>query len=304
MKIHVTLVIPTKDRAFDITRLLVSIAEQERLPDDVIIVDGSAESIQELVEGFTTLPIRYFRCVPPSLPRQRNYAIRELLPETDWVGFLDDDLELLPHTLKNLENFISENKEQKMGGIGLSILNQPLPKAGFLNTFFLLDKGKGGKITLSGFPSSIRIYNKPRRVDWLYGGATFWTKKVLKTYSFDEWFSGTGYMEDVDFSYHVSQDHPLWISMAPCYHYSHPISILKERALGEWQICSLWYFSQKTKDFSSILTSWSCLGIIFKSALVSVIQLDYGRWLRFLGNCKGFLRILNYSYKKPLVFSK
>lgn len=303
MKIHFTLAIATKDRLFDLTRLLNSIQSQYRLPDDIIIVDGSEKSVKDDVLSFTSLPIRYFRCVPPSLPKQRNVAIRELLPETDWVGFLDDDLELLPDTLINLEAFIVE-KQFREGGIGLSIVNQPIPKAGLFNSLFMLEREQGGKFTRSGYPSSIRVYSQPRQVEWLYGGATFWSKSIFFKYNFDEWFSGTGYMEDVDFSYRVGMEYPLWVSNARCSHFSHPVKIEKEFSIGEWQICSLWYFAKKSRDFSMPLTLWSCVGISLKNLMVFLISLESSRLRRFNGNLFGMVKIVNLKTKVPIAFYK
>lgn len=303
MAIHFTLAIPTKDRRIDLTRLLKSIQNQKRLPDDIIIVDGSDNSIEDLIKEFTKLPLRYFRCRPPSLPKQRNVAISELKPETNWIGFLDDDLELLPETLLNLENFILQ-KQITDGGLGLTILNQPVSQNNFLNSFFLLDKDQGGKITKSGYPSNIRIYDQPYKVDWLYGGATFWSKKTLQDFKFDEWFSGTGYMEDIDFSFRVSLSYPLWICPAPCYHFSHPIRAEKQFIIGVWQICSFWYFIKKNIKGSRLLAFWSCLGLCFKSGMLSLLQLDTASAKRFMGNIFGIIKVLTFSYKTPIIFYK
>lgn len=303
MGFHLTLCIPTKDRRSDLTRLLKSVQNQVRLPDDIIIVDGSEFPIEDLLGDFPQLPIRYFRCRPPSLPKQRNVAIKELKNNANWIGFLDDDLELLPETLFKLEKFILE-KSIIDGGVGLSILNQPLSKASWFDSIFFLDQGQGGRITKSGYPASIRIYDQPYQVDWLYGGATFWSMKSLQNFKFDEWFSGTGYMEDVDFSYRVSQNYPLWICPAACYHFSHPINPTKQMLIGVWQICSFWYFKQKNTKTSLLLAFWSCLGLTLKNGLMSLFRFDFGSFKRFMGNISGIFRVLTFRYKSPIIFYK
>lgn len=42
--------------------------------------------------------------------------------------------------------------------------------------------------------------------EWVFGGATCWSKNVLNEFKFDEWFSGYGFGEDLDFSYRVGKN--------------------------------------------------------------------------------------------------
>ena len=101
---HLSVVIPTRNRTSRIARVLDSLSRQKRLPDTVIVIDGSDEPICEEVEqivGATSLPVTYVRHWPPSAAAQRNRGLRELPVETDFVALIDDDLTLDPEAFKN-----------------------------------------------------------------------------------------------------------------------------------------------------------------------------------------------------------
>ena len=71
-------VIPTKDREKDLRHMLSSLTSQTRIPDQIIVVDGSEPNIQFVVNEFDDLPIEYVREYPPSLSKQRNAGIVKL----------------------------------------------------------------------------------------------------------------------------------------------------------------------------------------------------------------------------------
>ncbi len=299
------LIVPTKDRPKDLRNLFQSIAKQSRQPDLVIVVDGSTHSIKSTVDDFKNIKTHYMQVLPPSLPKQRNAGIRALPSDVDWIGFLDDDLVLEPGALECMEKFIEENKSQNVKGVGLTILNQPVTKTVIFNGLFLIGNPVGGQVTKSGYASAIPPVTKDIKVDWIYGGATFWDKNVFSQFSYDEWFHGTGYMEDVDFSYAVSRKYQLRIcSSAGCYHYHHPITRLKQMSIGEWQFTSWWYFVKKYKDFYMPFVFWGMMGIFIKNILSTFARRSPDAALRALGNLKGALRITRGRAFEPKGFSK
>jgi glycosyltransferase involved in cell wall biosynthesis len=306
MSKHLTIIVPTKDRPIDMKSLFDSIRIQDRMPDEVIVVDGSDEPIEQVLKEFTDINYKYITVRPPSLPKQRNAGIKSLSQEAQWVGFLDDDIVLEKDCLIKLESFIETQEKNNTIGIGLSILNQPETKTHLYNSFFLMGKeSKGGEVTLSGYPSAIPIPKNNMKVDWLYGGATFWRKDVFENFLYDEWFQGTGYMEDVDFSYSVSKKYDLMVcESSRCYHYHHGISKQKEVGIGEWQLTSWWYFIRKYRDFSIALVLWSMVGLSIKNLLLATITFSSNRALRFIGNIRGLFTILTGRALNKKGFSK
>lgn len=288
----IILVIPTKDRPKDIQNLFESLEVQTRKPDHIIVVDGSAEPIAPVLSRFEDkLPIEVIRCVPPSLPKQRNVGIKALPQDSDWVGFLDDDLVLDNEALEQLEKTILAQKTFKLKGVGLSIQNQPNPKLRLLLKAFLMST-QPGRVTMAGYPTAIPCVEQDIRTDWLYGGATFWSADVFKKFQFDEWFFGTGYMEDVDFSFRVSREYELMVAAkAKCFHYHHQIPVTKETSIGEWQLTSWWYFVSKHHQFHIAFVMWGMFGLVVKNLLAFAFYRTKPYWNRHRGHMRGLRRI-------------
>lgn len=283
--------------------LLSSISIQTRLPDRIIVADGSDHPIKDVVDEFPNLPIEYFTVRPPSLPKQRNVCISKLTSNDDWIGFLDDDLVLEDKCLENLEKFII--KESNLSGVGITINNQVDLKRSLIREFLLLDKLPGGLFTKSGCPSAIRPSKVDLELEWIYGGATFWKREILESYKYDEWFDGTGYYEDVDFSFRVSRENRIALcSSSRCFHYHHPVRKERLIALGEWQITGWWYFISKSRNFNRLFVLWSMIGVSLINLAIGLSRPKSNRLRSFLGNIKGLFRILTGTALTKTGFSK
>lgn len=301
-----TLIIPTKDRPHDVQRLFASILSQTRKPDHVIVVDGSDSPIKSIIDKYTsTQSVHYISCRPPSLPKQRNLGIESIPSGTDWVGFLDDDLVLEYNALEKLEKTILKKNDPKLKGIGLSIINQASPKIMPFLRFFLMSDSRPGIITKAGYPTAIPNVRSDIKTDWIYGGATFWARDVFQNFKFDEWFFGTGYMEDIDFSYRISRQYNLMISYeARCNHYHHQIPVHKEASIGEWQMTSWWYFVRKHRHFSMVCVAWGMFGLLLKNLLAVAVYRTKPYVERSKGHFRGLAKILTGKALALKGFSK
>lgn len=302
----IALIICTKDRPFDLNRLLTSVEGQNVKPDHIIIVDGSDAPVKHVVDKFTSIPIDYVTVRPPSLPKQRNIGISRLPKDTQWIGFLDDDLVLENNSIemikKSIKNF---NGEKELAGLSMIIDNNVNAPYSKIRAFFLIDNKENGRMTLAGSPSLLRKTDKNIEVDWLSGGTTFWHHKALKKYSYDEWFEGVGYFEDVDFSYRISREYALLLcGPSKCAHYHHPVSIRKNLPLGTWQITSWWYFVNKTGDFKRIYTLWGMFFVFFNNTVFGILRPKSYRLLKAIGNLKGFWLIITNRALDRRVFHK
>jgi glycosyltransferase involved in cell wall biosynthesis len=288
MKICV--IICTKDRPKDMTSLLDSFLKQSRKVDQIIIVDGSDNPISKIINDYSSLPIKYETLRPPGLTKQRNHGINFVNDDMDIIGFLDDDIVLEEKSFEELEKFAILNPDA--GGFGM-VYNNPIPVPfSIFRKIFLADKHPGGVVTISGVPSSIRSWYYNLKVEWIYGGACFWPRKTLSEFKYDEWYSGIGYMEDVDFSYRVSRKYTLWmVGASRCYHNSHPINKSKLEKYGAWLFVSWWYFSMKHK-FNPLLIFWSMLGFFLSNILHGIFRPSSGRLLAAFGNLKGLSVII------------
>lgn len=302
--VNLSLIICTKDRPIDLEKVLTSIQAQTRKPFELLIIDGSDNSVESVAKKFeSALPIKYFTVRPPGLTKQRNFGISHVSPESQWIGFLDDDLVLDSDCLENLSQFLEKSPE--LSGVGLRIYEQPEPVRSLIRELMLLDKHPGGKLTRAGSPATIRSFNEDTKVEWLYGGATFWRRDILMQYKFDEWFSGIGYFEDVDFSYRVSAAHQLAIcSQARCHHYHHEIPVEKMARLGEWLVVAWWYFARVKNKFLWPAAIWGLFWMTFNNLAVSLLKNDPRRREAFKGNLKGWMKVINQQVVDAKGFQK
>lgn len=101
-----TVVIPTHDRADRITHSLGSVLKQERVPDEVIVVDDFADDATRLIveeaAKNSSVPVRYLRnSENPGACGSRNQGAQ--LATHEWLALLDDDDSWDPTYLKVVE---------------------------------------------------------------------------------------------------------------------------------------------------------------------------------------------------------
>jgi glycosyltransferase involved in cell wall biosynthesis len=94
---HISVIIPTHNRAELLTRALASVFAQTFAPAEVIVVDdGSTDHTEEVVRD--RFPqASYFRQPQQGVSRARNLGIQQA--QGEWLSFLDSDDEWLPHKL-------------------------------------------------------------------------------------------------------------------------------------------------------------------------------------------------------------
>lgn len=285
-------VVPTMDRPDDLRTLLQSLTAETRLADQIIIVDASDPPIKNVCDEFPSLPLDYIRVFPPSLAAQRNAGMAKLRPEITIAGYLDDDIKMEPDATECMIVFW-ENAPADVGGASFSIINQPHYGKSALARFFLMDGPRHGQVLASGFPVQIPFVEKTIETQWLYGGATVWRRNVIEQFSYDEWYLGHGFLEDLDYSYRVNQKHSLHvIGDARVWHFSRPIAEGKHYALGLQQVVNRLYFTSKVGEFSKIKIYWALFGQVLQNLYGAIIRADKNSWQRTKGNLTGFVAVL------------
>jgi glycosyltransferase involved in cell wall biosynthesis len=159
---------------------LCSLAEQKRRPDRVILSLVRPEDFDGCwPDGLTGIAITE----AAGASAQRNAGVRHLLPGTDVVLFLDDDVTLAPDCLANGEQVFREKLE-------LMVVSEN----------FLRD---GGVTHLEGR----ELLARAPRPAWMftpaancYGCLFFVRRTLLEKEQFDERLVGYSYLEDVDFA--------------------------------------------------------------------------------------------------------
>ena len=285
------IVVPTKDRPRDLRRMLGSIASQSYLPDQIIIVDGGDETVEDVVEEFPALNIHYVRVYPPSLSRQRNAGMEAIDPSMTVAGYLDDDLVLEPGAMEAMLSFLQEAAPD-IGGARFNIITDPLPRGSWLKSLFFIESRNRGTVLRSGHPTMIGPVDENRYVRWSSGGVTLWRRQVIEEFSYDEWFEGTGFLEDVDYSYTVGKKYKLVVvAGAKVQHLSYPVRKDRNYLLGKWQAINRMYFVKKNPELSVSLFYWAMLGQLAINLGKGVIDLDTAGLRRARGNLVGLFRV-------------
>ncbi len=257
-----SVVLCTKDRADDMRRCLGSIRSQSRVPDELIVVDSGSDDTEIVIREFaSTTPncaVRYIRS-EPGLTLQRNIGIRAATMQI--LHFFDDDCELEPDYILEMQRPFEEDGDQKVLGAGprLILCYQPSARALAMRKFFLMPYVRGdGRLLRSGFGSYswLSPSNEPHRVEVLCGCCSF-RKEVFDHVMFDEHFKGYGYLEDLDFSFRVGRLGELVCN--PCAritHWESPSARMNWRRMAKMEIVNHYYVFKKNCVQS--LFGWLC----------------------------------------------
>jgi len=284
-------VIPTKDRGEDLRRMLRSLVAQTRLPDQVIVVDGSGVEVSWCVAEFSELKIDYVRLLPPSLSAQRNAGMAVLRPEITHAGYLDDDVVLELDAVYEMASFW-RTADTDIGGAAFNVVND----AGSVPTALmhrLSGWGVGiGSVAPSGLVCEVGRVNNDIESDWLCGGATVWRREVIESYSYDNWFQGTGFMEDVDYSYGVRERYRLFVLAGARFaHFTPPVRPDRQFLFGKWQVVNRMYIVRKYRHRGlSLHKAWGVsLILVVANSVRGIFNRQPGLWDRSMGNLAGIV---------------
>jgi glycosyltransferase involved in cell wall biosynthesis len=204
---NIAILITTRNRKFQLDRLLKSIAKQSKQASQ-IVVSSSGQSVHDVVESYSsTIPITLTHTELYGQIRQKRLGIEELSSSNDWVLFLDDDVELRDYTLANLEKSIERelDKNNSLVGVGLKVpstshLVALTKTASLFSRMLFLDSTEPGTVLKSGHPVSYLNVCHSISTQWL-NGISAWRYDVCRYYGSDFLDSKYSAFEDVFFSY-------------------------------------------------------------------------------------------------------
>lgn len=291
---RLSFVVPTRNRPADLRRMLKSVEGQSIVPDEVILVDGgdAGLTVEDVAPEFPNLAIRYLRAYPPGLSKQRNAGMNAVSPGMTLAGYIDDDIVFEPGAIEAMLAFW-EQAGPDLGGASFNIVNNDRRRVFWTQQVFLLSSSRRGTFLRSGFETPLWPVKETIWTNWLCGGATIWRRDITREIPYDEWFEGTGYLEDVDFSSRVSQKYRLAIvGEARLLHLSYPIRKEKNFLFGTWQSVNRMYFVRKHPEFSRALCYWALVGQIVFHTLLGLATRDTGLLARARGNVVGLVKVL------------
>lgn len=104
----VSVIVPTYNRCKLLLRAIQSVLGQVFTDFELIVIDdGSSDETESLVRGITDKRIVYLRQAHGERSKARNLGLETA--QGDYISFLDDDDEYLPHKLAVQIRFLSEN---------------------------------------------------------------------------------------------------------------------------------------------------------------------------------------------------
>jgi len=299
----IAVVCATKDRPDDLRSFLESLDRQYRRPAQVVIVDASAEPVNAVADGFPSLRIKYIRHLPPSASAQRNVGIRAVDEDMDLIAFMDDDAVLEAGSLEAMLGFWRAAPAE-MGGAAFNWLNFEPTGGGWLKRsaacrWLGLYSPVIGQVMPSGWQTMAANVDKTIGVEWLSSCASVWRKQIFEKFSFDEFFDGYSYLEDLDFSYSVGRQYKLAVvAEAGFRHYPSSSGRSGMVRFGKVEVRNRLYFVRKHG-----LSMWRCyLGLMIRMlmTLAGAFSLCWRQNLgRAMGNCIGLLQSIAARPKAP-----
>jgi hypothetical protein len=208
-----TVLIATKDRLEQITKLLSSLENSTRLPGSVIVVYNGINIESEIEKFNTSFQLIIIASNTASQVHQKKLGLGVLPPDCEWVLFLDDDVVIEPESIEHLyERYIFNQSYSNFSGFGLAIKNRVYRNTNWLIKNILyavkLYSFSPGDITTGGHPQSYLSQRSVCEVKWL-NGLSIWSRKVTDQYFDIPLISDYAAYEDVMFSYTVGRKYKL-----------------------------------------------------------------------------------------------
>lgn len=300
------IITPTKDRPDDIRKMLHSFMMQTKKPDQVIIVDSSTEPISHVIDEYPSLKINYYRWTKkPSAAGQRNGGIALLHAEIDLVCFFDDDQVLHADAIENMITFWESDFNRHLDFYSGKEHNyddvKPLGAASFYDDSWIdlrpstlkksvlskklgLYTNKPGGVAPSGWQSLYcgHINDENMDVGWMSSQSIVLKRILLKEYTFDEFFEGYSYLEDLDFTYSIGKKYRMTVvANARFDHFHSPAGRVSRLNFGKIEILNRRYI---VKKHNLSMASFS-LAMLIRF----VMSVGSGQFSRAWGNILGAL---------------
>ena len=281
-----SLILPTCNRAELVKKFLESVSRQVVLPSEVIVVDQSdGPATKDIFTAWNVPGVskKYIYQQVKSLILARHKGLDACAP-MDLAAFFDDDVLLGPAFFKEMIQIFAKDIDGRFAG-GMGAVDgwpyRPKP----LQALFLMPHEGSGKFLASGVQTFPHWKKEFCETEFLSGGCTFWRRKIIQQYRFDERLSGYGHGDDVDVSYRISRRYKLFFQpKAVCFHQHNPPGRDQGRKYRRTWIQNMYYLAQKNEIFMPAY-AWCVLGHFLRDC----VCLDFPR---VQGDLEGVWNIL------------
>lgn len=286
---NVAIICPTKNQPSKVRRLLQSITQLDKKPHQVIIADGG-HNLKPVISAFSEqLNLICLYCPESGQVLQRNYAHKYLDKNIYIVLHLDDDITLDHDSLGKMIQFWNQETKAKaipLAGASFNIKNAPQPQSSAILKLFFLQTKPAGFVSKAGYAAPFTPAEMNMRTSWLLGGATAWSRDVIKKHVHPINFpTKWAICEDLIYSYPLGHNCRLMVvSDAKAYHNETYGQMTFRQGIffGVSGAIMRYHFVRQNPDLRTWAYMWMTVAIIFG---------NLGRGLsgspRHLGLCLG-----------------
>lgn len=202
---EVTVIIPTYNRPKSLSRTIISMISADCLPNQLIIVDQSAEIYKEqnklqILEYSSLINIVYIEQDTPSITKARNKGLEYC--SNDIIVFCDDDVDFGKTTISEVHSIMNDGNIAMIAGVDENYLTSKTVLSYLFNTKSIINR-RVGHVTLSmhgRFPQSMELFTPTQ---WAMGFFFVVRKSMVVKWNikWDENLTSYAYAEDLDFSF-------------------------------------------------------------------------------------------------------
>ena len=289
----ISIVIPTRNRPKFLKKTLNNLSKNNFFFNEIIIVDASDKSLLFEKNNFPKIKkkIKFYKSIP-SISFQRNLGLKKVNSSSNYIMFLDDDVNFKKDAFKKMYNFLTKNKHYS--GIGFNLI---------INKKFIFDEFKKNKlfqilkvydevpgvVTSSGWHTKAINLKKNTEVEWLPTQAVIYQKKKIKRLKFENSFGKYSYLEDLDFSYQVNKIGKLVINYEAKYSSNNEVK-RNFFLFGMKEVINRFIFVKKNK-LNILNFNFGLLLLLIKNFVFILIN-NYKYLFRLIGNLFGTILIL------------
>ena len=295
-KLNISIIIPTRNRYHKLIKTINYLSKNSFFFREIIIVDSSDKkegNIKKLINEYKNLKIKIIYS-KPSISLQRNIGLNKVKKNSNYIMFLDDDVQFEKKSFTIMRDFLNSNK--KYSGIGFNLIikntNQIFEKFKRAKIFQLLGvyDHSMGRVTVSGWHTKAINLKKDTVVEWLPTQAVIYKYNIIRKKRFNLNYGVYSYLEDLDFSYSIKNN---LIIHSKAKYSSNNIVKRDKFKFGEKEIINRFIFVRKFR-LNSIKFGIGTILLILRNFFVIVFEIN--NILRVLGNLKGIFRLLIKKY--------
>ena len=294
-KLDLGIVIPTRNRSDMLYNTIKELKKNTFFFKEIIVVDSSNKFHKSKIKNFKNkikVKMKVYNA-KPSISLQRNIGLDKVINKRKYVMFLDDDLIFKKNAFKKMYSFVKKNKN--LAGIGF---NLNIKKVNFFTEFLKKNKltkllgiydTKMGIVTPSGWQTKAINLKRDLEVEWIPTQAVIYNNEKIKNLKFDTAYGRYSYLEDLDFSYSLSQRGKLMICSSANYTSENTVN-RNDYNFGIKEILNRYHFVNKF----NFKKKYFFIGFLFsflKNFLI-LLCLKPNFFLRIIGNLNAIFKII------------